>query len=118
MPLKRLNTPIINLIISNLKKAETSVLESFIFNTDCAQAQQAISHANAISSGIKAARDIANMPPNICNPAYLAEQAKNLAENSTALSLKVVDEEEMAKLGMNAYLAVSKALKTVLICLF
>ena len=48
------------------------------------------------------------MPPNICNPAYLAEQAKNLAENSTALSLKVVDEEEMSKLGMNAYLAVSK----------
>ena len=90
------------------QKAETSVLESFIFNTDCAQAQQAISHANAISSGIKAARDIANMPPNICNPAYLAEQAKNLAENSTALSLNVVDEEEMAKLGMNAYLAVSK----------
>ncbi|PRM16116.1 Cytosol aminopeptidase [Haemophilus influenzae] len=90
------------------QKAETSVLESFIFNTDCEQAQQAISHANAISSGIKAARDIANMPPNICNPAYLAEQAKNLAENSTALSLKVVDEKEMAKLGMNAYLAVSK----------
>lgn len=90
------------------QKVETSVLESFIFNTDCEQAQQAIAHANAISSGIKAARDIANMPPNICNPAYLTEQAKNLAENSTALSLKVVDEEEMSKLGMNAYLAVSK----------
>ena len=90
------------------QKTEASVLESFIFNADCEQAQQAISHANAISSGIKATRDIANMPPNICNPAYLAEQAKNLAENSTALSLKVVDEEEMAKLGMNAYLAVSK----------
>ncbi|WP_434321282.1 leucyl aminopeptidase [Haemophilus influenzae] len=90
------------------QKVEISVLESFIFNTDCEQAQQAISHANAISSGIKAARDIANMPPNICNPAYLAKQAKNLAENSTALSLKVVDEEEMSKLGMNAYLAVSK----------
>ena len=90
------------------QKAEASVLESFIFNTDCDQAQQAIAHANAISSGIKAARDIANMPPNICNPAYLAEQAKNLVENSTALSLKVVNEEEMSKLGMNAYLAVSK----------
>ncbi|HHE9970039.1 leucyl aminopeptidase [Haemophilus influenzae] len=90
------------------QKTEASVLESFIFNADCEQAQQSIAHSNAISSGIKAARDIANMPPNICNPAYLAEQAKNLAENSTALSLKVVDEEEMAKLGMNAYLAVSK----------
>ena len=39
------------------------------------------------------------MPPNICTPAYLAEQAKNLAETSTALSLDVIDEEEMAKLG-------------------
>ncbi len=58
------------------QKTEVSVLESFIFNADCDQAQQAIAHANAISSGIKAARDIANMPPNICNPAYLAEQAK------------------------------------------
>ena len=57
---------------------------------------------------VKAARNIANMPPNICTPAYLAEQAKNLAETSTALSLDVVDEEDMTKLGMNAYLAVSR----------
>ena len=39
---------------------------------------------------------------------YLAEQAKNLAETSTALSLDVIDEEDMTKLGMNAYLAVSR----------
>ncbi|MGV8429194.1 M17 family peptidase N-terminal domain-containing protein, partial [Pseudomonas aeruginosa] len=33
------------------QKTEASVLESFIFNADCEQAQQAIAHANAISSG-------------------------------------------------------------------
>lgn len=90
------------------QKAEIASLEFFTFNSDCEQAQRAIVHAQAITFGVKAARDIANMPPNICNPAYLAEQAKKLAENSTALSLNVVDEAEMAKLGMHAYLAVSR----------
>ncbi|AOF52220.1 leucyl aminopeptidase [Rodentibacter caecimuris] len=90
------------------KKAEPISLETLIFNTDCQQAQLAIKHAQAIASGVKAARDIANMPPNVCNPAYLTEQAKNLAEKSTALSLDVIDEKMMAELGMNAYLAVSR----------
>ena len=90
------------------KKADAISLQEIIFNTDDSQAQQAIAEAQAIASGVKAARNIANMPPNICTPAYLAEQAKKLAETSTALSLNVVDEEDMTKLGMNAYLAVSR----------
>lgn len=90
------------------QKPEVCALDNFTFSTDCEQAQLAISHAQAISHGVKAARDIANMPPNVCNPAYLAEQAKNLTEKSTALSLEVIDEKSMAKLGMNAYLAVSR----------
>lgn len=90
------------------KKAEPISLETIIFNTDCQQAQLAISHAQAIANGVKAARDIANMPPNVCNPAYLTEQAKNLATKTTALSLEIIDEKMMADLGMNAYLAVSR----------
>ena len=90
------------------EKPESTALESLIFNTDCPQAQRAIAHAQAVSAGEKAARDIANMPPNICNPAYLAEQAKHLAAEFGALSLEVIDETQMAELGMNAYLAVSR----------
>ena len=90
------------------KKADAISLQEIIFNTDDTQAKQAIAEAQAIANGVKAARNIANMPPNICTPAYLAEQAKKLAETSTALSLDVVDEEDMTKLGMNAYLAVSR----------
>jgi|GEM_PF-1502656 len=90
------------------KKADAISLQEIVFNTDDSQALQAIAEAQAIANGVKAARNIANMPPNICTPAYLAEQAKNLAETSTSLSLDVIDEEDMAKLGMNAYLAVSR----------
>ena len=52
-----------------------------LFNTDDSQAQQAIAEAQAIASGVKAARNIANMPPNICTPAYLAEQAEKFSRN-------------------------------------
>ena len=57
---------------------------------------------------MKAAKDLANCPPNICNPAYLATQAKTL-ENSTALlKTTILGEAELSELGMQAYLAVSR----------
>ena len=33
--------------------------------------ERAIQHGLAIAAGIKAAKDLGNMPPNICNAAYL-----------------------------------------------
>lgn len=36
--------------------------------------ERAIQHGLAIAAGIKAAKDLGNMPPNICNAAYLASQ--------------------------------------------
>lgn len=89
------------------QKAEKCKINIFTFNTADERANKAILHANAIAAGIAETRNVANMPPNICNPAYLAAQAKKLAEKSTALSCSIVDEEEMKALGMNAYLAVS-----------
>ena len=34
--------------------------------------EKAISHGLAIASGVKASKDLGNMPPNIANPAYLS----------------------------------------------
>ena len=49
------------------------------------------------------------MPPNICNAAYLASQARQLADsNSPVLSTRVIGEEQMKELGMLAYLAVGR----------
>lgn len=42
--------------------------------------ERAIQHGLAIAAGIKAAKDLGNMPPNICNAAYLASQARQLAD--------------------------------------
>jgi leucyl aminopeptidase len=70
--------------------------------------ERAIQHGLAISKGVTICRDVANMPPNICTPRYLAEQSQALAENYDNVTFTEVDEKQMAELGMNAYLAVGR----------
>lgn len=70
--------------------------------------ERAIQHALAIAHGIETCKNVANMPPNICNPSYLAEQAQILANDYDHVSVEVVDEAQMQALGMGSYLAVSR----------
>ena len=62
----------------------------------------------AIVKGIKLTRDLANRPANICTPTHLAEQAKNLGKTYKSIKVTVLDEDDMAKLGMNTLLSVSR----------
>ncbi|MGQ4275479.1 leucyl aminopeptidase [Pseudidiomarina sp. E22-M8] len=70
--------------------------------------ERAIQHALAVSKGVTLCRDVANMPPNICTPRYLADQAEAMAEKYDNLTFSAVDEQQMTELGMNAYLAVGR----------
>ncbi|WP_244782686.1 leucyl aminopeptidase [Acinetobacter sp. F-1] len=63
----------------------------------------------AVKSGQNLARDLGNRPGNICFPEYLADQAIALAaEYPDLLKVTVLDEQQMADLGMGAFLAVSQ----------
>ncbi|SHH96141.1 leucyl aminopeptidase [Ferrimonas marina] len=95
------------------KKDETRrPLRKLVFNVPTRRelpvGEKAINHGLGVSAGAKLCRDVANMPPNICNPAYLASQAKQVAETNSKLSVTTIGEEQMAELGMNAYLAVGR----------
>ncbi len=68
----------------------------------------AIEHGAAIAQGMNLSRDLGNQPGNVCTPAYLATQAKALAKKYHKLSVKVLEEADMEKLGMGAFLSVSK----------
>lgn len=61
-----------------------------------------------IANAITATKAIANMPPNICNAKYLAEQGKQLGKQHSSLKVTCLGESELAKLNMNAYLAVGR----------
>ncbi|NKB46651.1 MAG: leucyl aminopeptidase [Legionellales bacterium] len=68
----------------------------------------ALTQAMAMSTGKQWTKELANLPANICTPTYLAEQAQTLAEQFEHVSVEVLDEHQMAALGMNALLAVSQ----------
>ncbi|WP_336368544.1 leucyl aminopeptidase [Marinobacter sp. C2H3] len=62
----------------------------------------------ATGQGMNYARDLGNTPPNVCNPVWLAHQAERMAKDYDCIKTDVIDEKQMAKLGMNTILAVGK----------
>ena len=62
----------------------------------------------AISNSMSFAKDLGNLPGNICTPTYLAKQARTLKKGSRKLRVNVVEEAQMKKLGMHALLSVSR----------
>lgn len=71
--------------------------------------QPALAFAEAVFAGQSLTRDVANEPGNICFPAYMAEQAQELAKTyPDLLTVKVLGEDEMSALGMNCFLSVAQ----------
>jgi len=70
--------------------------------------REGLQRGEAIGEGINFARELGNLPANICTPAYLAEQAKALAADNAKLSTSSLNQKQMEKLGMGAFLSVAK----------
>ncbi|MDK1289190.1 leucyl aminopeptidase [Pseudoalteromonas umbrosa] len=95
------------------KKSEARrPLRKIVFNVPTRReltiGESAIEHGLAIAAGAKLCKDVANMPPNICNPRYLGEQAELLAKEFDNVTVNLVGEKEMEELGMHSYLAVGR----------
>ncbi|HVY07263.1 MAG TPA: leucyl aminopeptidase [Burkholderiales bacterium] len=73
---------------------------------DSKTAAKALERGIAIGEGVNLARDLGNLPPNVCTPSYLAEQARSLGKVHK-LKVTVLDRKEMEKLGMGSLLSVS-----------
>jgi leucyl aminopeptidase len=71
------------------------------------QAQAALKEAVATADGADLARTLGNLPPNLCTPAYLADEARKLAKQFK-LGIEVLERRDMERLGMGALLAVTR----------
>ena len=74
---------------------------------DIKPAEAGLKQGQAIGAGVNLAKDLGNLPPNVCTPTYLAEQAKALSK-SHGLEVQVLDRPEMEKLGMGSFLGVAQ----------
>ncbi len=73
-----------------------------------ANAQRAIEQAQAIAMGTRLAKDLANLPGNVCTPSYLADQAERVGKQYKKLKVKVLGEKDIDELGMGAFSSVSR----------
>jgi leucyl aminopeptidase len=69
--------------------------------------KQGVAHAEAIAEGIRLAKDLGNLPGNICTPTYLAKEARKLA-SLPKTEVQVLEQQDMEQLGMGALLSVAR----------
>ena len=89
-------------------QAQRKILKRIIigFLGESKEASAAMQRGIAIGEGMNLARELGNLPPNICTPAYLAEQALGLGK-SHKLKVTVLERKDMKRLGMGSLISVS-----------
>ena len=91
----------------NSRRALRRVVLAVPKRSDLGPGEQAIREGRAIAEGMKLARDLGNLPGNLCTPAYLAEQATEIGKQY-GLKITVLEKDDMQKLGMGALLSVAR----------
>ena len=92
----------------NIKKIKLANIQIVVPGEHKKSAQQGLLQGRAIADGITQAKELADLPGNICTPTYLSVQAGKLGDRHDRLSVKILDEEDMEQLGMDALLSVSR----------
>ncbi len=94
------------------KKADRRPLRKITFTVptrrELPEGEIAMREGRAIANGIKFTRDLGNRPSNVCTPSYLAQQATALGKGNRSLTVDILEEADMKKLGMGSLLSVSQ----------
>jgi len=88
------------------KKPLRKIFFGAISKTDAAL-DATVQQAVAIAHGMNLAKDLGNLPGNICTPSHLADEALALAKTHKSLKVTVLEEKDMKKLGMGSLLSVT-----------
>ena len=66
-----------------------------------------VNNAVIYAEAVNKTRDLVNTPPNIANPAYVAEYMKEVAKKNN-LTCTIFDEKQIEKMGMECFMAVAR----------
>src|SRR5882762_8984330 len=92
------------------KAEETSLLHvaiSAASKRDAAALERGMREGSAIAAGMTLARDLGNLPANVCTPTYLADTSVKLGRE-WKLAVEVLEQKDMEKLRMGSLLSVTK----------
>jgi leucyl aminopeptidase len=89
------------------KRALKKVVFHVANSSEATAGEAAIDRAAAIAEGVMLAKDLGNMPGNLCTPTYLADQAREVGKRH-GFKVKILDQKDIEKLGMGGFLAVAR----------
>jgi len=75
--------------------------------SDLGAGEAAAARGLAISHGMDLAKDLGNLPGNVCTPRYLAERAQELGKAYPSIKVTVLERAEIEALGMGSFLSVT-----------
>lgn len=74
---------------------------------DAAAAEAGVQQGQGLGLGVALAKDLGNLPPNICTPTYLGKQAEKLAKEY-GFKVEVLEQAAIEKLNMGSFLGVTR----------
>ena len=74
---------------------------------DATAGEEGLRRGLAVGHGVGLARDLGNLPANLCTPAYLADQAREIAK-AYSFKCQVLEQSDMEQLGMGSLLCVTR----------
>jgi leucyl aminopeptidase len=81
-------------------------LTLLVDSSAAASAKTALAQSTSIANGVTLAKDLGNLPANVCTPSYLANTAKKLAREF-GLGIEVLDRKQLQALKMGSFLSVT-----------
>jgi leucyl aminopeptidase len=74
---------------------------------DQAAAEVGVNQGSSLGQGVALAKDLGNLPPNICTPSHLGKQAEKLAKEY-GFKVEVLEQAAIEKLNMGSFLGVTR----------
>jgi len=72
-----------------------------------ASAERGLKQGTAIANGMALTKRLGNLPPNVCNPSFLADEARKLAKQ-WKLGIDVLETKQLEALKMGSFLSVAR----------
>ena len=72
-----------------------------------AGAARGLKYGGAIANGMELTKRLGNLPPNICTPSFLADEARKMAKKWN-LDIEVLEAKQLEALKMGSFLSVAK----------
>ena len=80
----------------------------FVTSGTANRLSRAAREGRAIGTGVRLSRELGNTPANVAFPEYLAEQARSMGRDYDRLTVRVIGEKQLERMGMGGFCAVSQ----------